>query len=764
MSSSASSFNYEDSAAGLQKQCGVPLIAQYMLGEDYETDHPILAAFWAEEGLEGVRAAVEQDPDVVRRPTEELVGWLPIHWVVYYNPSNRVAEQRPDVARYLLDLYPDSIRERTPHDMDSLLPVHALLLNVDPGLLVDTFRLLVQRWPEALQERTVEGYYPLNLAVCRSVPELVRIVLETWPEAVEVAYKNGSFPLHDAVRHGGDLDAAKQVVEAWPPSIRAVDRKGRIPIHYINKDTDVDVVRFLVRKWRNSVKWKDRYGLLPLHYAASNGREEVVRFLHGRWREGLRVRANDGITPLVAALLNHNARVVRSLVESAPDMVRQVWRDGWLPIHLAMEHYCDDEDVVRLLVEHDPASLRHQTNERMLPLHIAAKFQHYYRNVPVSLIEFLLESFPEAIGMMSKEGWLPVHYAAARGRVPIVQVLVQQFPESIKYGNGDGLTPLNIALSCGEPSLELVRFLVDQEPPSQRAATQIGPFPLHVAATHVMTTTPLEPIVERWPESVGQRDIGWSLPIHLAVARNEPPLALVRFLLDRNPRSVRQTDGRGSLPLHIAVSQAQPSLELVQLLVVRHPPSISQVDGAGSLPLHLAVSQAEPSMEVVELLVDQDVPSLLQPNAGGLLALHVAAAGDAPLEVLYYLARKRPDSIYVPGGWGEGDDEEDRPHEHEHPRPAQRRRLVYKCQLARVAASSWNDDWFRTSSALSLYLFGFIALCTVYSAESTSKDTRINTTRHNRHAPALSSSVVGQISPRSIVALVSFEQTVEMLP
>jgi hypothetical protein len=42
------------------------------LYDDYETDHPILAAFW--EGLEGVRAAVEADPGFVRRRTEELWG------------------------------------------------------------------------------------------------------------------------------------------------------------------------------------------------------------------------------------------------------------------------------------------------------------------------------------------------------------------------------------------------------------------------------------------------------------------------------------------------------------------------------------------------------------------------------------------------------------------------------------------------------------------------------------------------------------------
>jgi ankyrin repeat protein len=364
-------------------------------------------------------------------------------------------------------------------------------------------------------------------------------------------------------------------------------------------------------------------------------------------------------------------------------------------------HVSDD---VRLLFQCFPCSLHAATkDEGLLPLHIAAKSSN------VGLIQFVVEGAPDLVRCMSKEGWLPLHYAAAIGedrwvnfeairqrqlRLGCVQHLVQQWPESVQIRNRGGLTALLIALANARPLLEVVRFLIDQEPPANRSALQlVGSLPLHVAASHVDTPLAMEPVVERWPESVRQRDGDGSLPIHLAVARREVPLEVVQYLVERDPGSVRLCDRRGFLPLHLAVSYAEPSIELVRLLMDHHPPSVGHADNDGSLPLHLAVSHAEPSSELVRILVDHHPPSvghadsggslplhlaashakppaamelvqflvdrddglsLGRPNGAGLLPLHVAAGSvNAPLDVLYYLARSRPESIYCYANGGQ---------------------------------------------------------------------------------------------------------------
>jgi hypothetical protein len=134
--------NYGDAAAGLAEIDSSLSRTRFVytignLYDDYETDHPILAAFWEGEGLEGVRAAVEADPGVIRRRTEDLWGGGGFPSTGHFTPtshSGHVADDMPDVVRYLLEQYPESIRERTPEGVGWLLPVHSFLLNHSASL------------------------------------------------------------------------------------------------------------------------------------------------------------------------------------------------------------------------------------------------------------------------------------------------------------------------------------------------------------------------------------------------------------------------------------------------------------------------------------------------------------------------------------------------------------------------------------------------------------------------------------------------------
>jgi ankyrin repeat protein len=96
-----------------------------------------------------------------------------------------------------------------------------------------------------------------------------------------------------------------------------------------------------------------------------------------------------------------------------------------------------------------------------------------------------------------------------------------------------------------------------------------------------------------------------------------------------------------------------PSLEKVQYLVEQRPTALKAADTSGSLPLHVGVSQRNVSRSIVQFLVEQRPQSLRQKDGAGLLPLHVAAVNDAPLDILYYLASKKPESIYENVVWRE---------------------------------------------------------------------------------------------------------------
>lgn len=102
----------------------------------------------------------------------------------------------------------------------------------------------------------------------------------------------------------------------------------------------------------------------------------------------------------------------------------------------------------------------------------------------------------------------------------------------------------------------------------------------------------------------------------------------------------------GSLPLHVALAQNEPSPKIVRFLVEQSPGALLVANAAGSLPLHLALSSKAPcSPTLVRLLVEARPETLQVVDGKGFLPFQIAAANDAPLDVVYYLVVKWPGGI-----------------------------------------------------------------------------------------------------------------------
>jgi hypothetical protein len=303
-------------------------------------------------------------------------------------------------------------------------------------------------------------------------------------------------------------------------------------------------------------------------------------------------------------------------------------------------------DVTRFLVGQFPECIWSATTEGFLPRHVAAgkgKFADaevesgdiYYEDddddeyfqsrlliAPeheLHLIQFLVLRAPPSVRGMSNEGMLPVHYAIASGfSLPAVRFLLEQwpeedeYPESLQYRTGPGVPALILALERGTQSLEFAELLVQCRPRMLEDTDDLGFTVLHYAVKHC-------PSLETWT-----------------------------FLVERRPESLGRVDGHGSLPLHVYLHQGEPapSLEKVQYLVEQRPTALEVADKSGSLPLHVAVARRNVSRSIVQFLVEQRPQSLRQKNGAGLLPLHVAAVNEAPLDILFCLASKKPESIY----------------------------------------------------------------------------------------------------------------------
>jgi ankyrin repeat protein len=94
-----------------------------------------------------------------------------------------------------------------------------------------------------------------------------------------------------------------------------------------------------------------------------------------------------------------------------------------------------------------------------------------------------------------------------------------------------------------------------------------------------------------------------STPLHIACWSN-PPLEVVRVLIEAYPQGLKKKDVHGDTPLHIAVSNPATRIELIQMLIGAEPGAASIANREGLMPLHAACRYSPSNVEIISLLLE----------------------------------------------------------------------------------------------------------------------------------------------------------------
>jgi ankyrin repeat protein len=147
-------------------------------------------------------------------------------------------------------------------------------------------------------------------------------------------------------------------------------------------------------------------------------------------------------------------------------------------------------------------------------------------------------------------GELPIHYAVNEGRSVVSKYLLQHF-----YATARRL-PLHELLhdltGIGDPNIT-------------------SPPPLHTALRRNMlgmddVVEILEYLVNQNPELLKSRDQDGSLPLHVACRRGAS-FAVVQSLVDLYKASVKSVTPQGDLPVFLACEVPEPSLDTIFILM-----------------------------------------------------------------------------------------------------------------------------------------------------------------------------------------------------
>jgi ankyrin repeat protein len=656
--------------------------------EDASPRAQLSRLIWQQRPLEDVKALLDEHPDLIKDVSRDEYRRLPLHEAI-------VTGSDMDVIRYFLKLWPLSVRQRVEGRADDaagavnrrndasnvssergLYPLHLALVSSGSAARPHFFRLvklLVEMWPEALEEPTPRGgLFPIHLALDAGIypsVAVVRYLFDVCPgtltgdrdEPVAV-----TLPLHRKLKRvltknpPEHLEVVKFLVGHFPNAIVERDHHGRLPLHYAAQITvPVAITKFLIEQHPAAVHEKENSrggGLVPLQYGVAYGTTvEHLKLLREAWPESIAAKddGEEGYAPLHRAIAKRDIQwdVLRYLAETSPGSLRCRSAQGLLPLHVASSSpslFRSGEDPVKLaqyLVGLCPEAMRERDDlNGELPLHRAIRM-----DAPLPLVKFLYRRFPESGQETDAEGRPPLHLAVARTESALwtSSFLLRACPEAICVKDRHGRRPLHAAAATRNPDAELLRFLIEIHPEAVRDRDEEGLLPIHHAATSNRLAGPASVLAGPWPESVrALTEWGGTLLACAAAGGNASP-DMVRFLAGTWPEAIRIRDQDGFLPLHYAAGQVHVELDVVQVFVILDPEAVQDRGNVhGMLPLHSAAEEDAP-LDVVRLLVEQRPESLGERCGYGWLALHYAVARILPkLDIIQFLAEQRPESVH----------------------------------------------------------------------------------------------------------------------
>uniref|UniRef100_A0A665SW84 Uncharacterized protein n=1 Tax=Echeneis naucrates TaxID=173247 RepID=A0A665SW84_ECHNA len=300
--------------------------------------------------------------------------------------------------------------------------------------------------------------------------------------------------------------------------------------------------------------------------------------------------------PLVQAIFNRNAEEVQLLLHKKED-VNALDQERRTPLHAAA--CVGDVHIMDLLIESAEANARDKFWQT--PLHVAAANRatrcaealltqlsnlnmadrtgrtalHHSAQRHVDVVKLLVSRSADK-SCKDKQGYTPLHAAAASGHIEIVKYLLRM---GIDEPNSFGNTALHVACYMGQEAVatELVNHGANVNQPNKCGYT-----PLHLAAVSTNGALCLELLVNNGAD-VNQQSKEGKSPLHMAAIHGRFTRSQI---LIQNGGEIDCVDKYGNTPLHVAAKYGH---ELLISTLMTNGADTARRGIHGMFPLHLAV-------------------------------------------------------------------------------------------------------------------------------------------------------------------------------
>jgi len=234
--------------------------------------------------------------------------------------------------------------------------------------------------------------------------------------------------------------------------------EGDVPLLYVMclLRASAGLIKLVLDANPFSIRQLDRNGCSPLHIACQRGALlEVIRILVERFPDALMIRNTYDAIPLFLACRQANYQdVIEYLVTTNECTASDRTKRNETPLHSACSEIRVHSETVRYLIRYDPTALQAADARGRLPLHMLLLEKV---SVPLDLIEWIIDLYPDALSRVSDFGMTPLHLACQnRSSFEVVRHLYDRYPEALSAPFAP--TPLHIAMmkNCSPNVIEFL--------------------------------------------------------------------------------------------------------------------------------------------------------------------------------------------------------------------------------------------------------------------------------------------------------------------
>ncbi|KAH8697315.1 putative proteasome regulatory particle subunit [Talaromyces proteolyticus] len=203
------------------------------------------------------------------------------------------------------------------------------------------------------------------------------------------------------------------------------------------------------------------------------------------------------------------------------------------------------------------------------------------REGKTSVVESLLNANPKLASLKDDDERLPIHWAAAYNRLPIVELLVANKYFDPDVTDGSGWTPLMIAASLKNDEGEQVIDLLLRKEADVNIKSSSGQNALHFAASKANLSTVKKLLAHKCSARV--KDKRGQLALHRSAAVGSIPI--IKLLLREGKSPINATDVDGLTVLHHAISEGHGDAAIV---LMKEGTDLEKRDVDGNLAIDLA--------------------------------------------------------------------------------------------------------------------------------------------------------------------------------